>query len=107
MRIKFIPQYTFNDCKYVYVLRFDFALFKDNEFIGLIEYDGRQHFEPIDVFGGQEGFAKTKKRDEIKNIYCKTHNIPLLRIPYWEFQNDNYKQNFLNFIKPFKINDLE
>jgi hypothetical protein len=80
--IDFKQQYIFNDCKHIYNLRFDFAIFSNNNLLGLIEYDGRQHFEPVDVFGGQEGFKKTKNRDEIKNIYCNTHGIPLLRLPY-------------------------
>lgn len=82
MQVQFIQQYAFNDCKNVYVLRFDFAIFQNNDLIGLIEYDGRQHFEAITFFGGEEGFEKTKKRDEIKNTYCKLNNIPLLRLPY-------------------------
>ena len=82
MKLQYTSQYTFNDCKNRYVLRFDFALFYDGKLIGLIEYDGKQHFESIEFFGGQEGFIKTKQRDEIKNMYCKTNNIPLLRIPY-------------------------
>ena len=82
LNIKFLPQYSFDDCKHIYVLHFDFAIFKDDKIIGLIEYDGRQHFEPIEFFGGEKGFEQTKKRDEIKNAYCKINNIPLLRLPY-------------------------
>lgn len=80
--IDFKPQYTFDDCKDIYVLRFDFGVLYNDKLIGLIEYDGKQHFEPIDFFGGVDGFIKTQKRDDIKNTYCKSHNIPLLRIPY-------------------------
>ena len=80
--IEFIPQYKFNDCKMKYVLRFDFAIFNNKKLIGLIEYDGKQHFEPIDFFGGEDGFRQTQARDMIKNTYCQTHNIPLLRLPY-------------------------
>lgn len=80
--IDFKPQYTFNDCKSVYVLRFDFGVLHNNKLLGLIEYDGKQHFEPIDFFGGEDGFRKTQERDKIKNVYCQTHNIPLLRLPY-------------------------
>ena len=82
LHIEFKPQYSFSDCKCVYILHFDFAIFNNGTLLGLIEYDGRQHFEPVEFFGGQEGFKKTKIRDEIKNTYCKTNNIPLLRIPY-------------------------
>lgn len=78
----FVPQYTFSDCKYVNTLHFDFAIFCDNKLLGLVEYDGKQHFEPIEFFGGENGFEQTKKRDEIKNAYCRINNIPLLRIPY-------------------------
>lgn len=82
IKVDFIPQYTFPDCKNINALHFDFAIFHHENLLGLIEYDGKQHFEPIDFFGGVQGFEKTKKRDEIKNTYCITHNIPLLRIPY-------------------------
>ena len=33
------------------------------------------------------GFKKTKLHDRIKNDYCFDNNIPLLRIPYWDFEN--------------------
>lgn len=80
--IDFIPQYKFDDCKLKYTLRFDFAIIENQEVLGLIKYDGKQHFEPIEFFGGESGFKKTQERDEIKNTYCETHNIPLLRLPY-------------------------
>lgn len=80
--IDFKQQYTFEDCKFVYVLRFDFGILYNDRLLGLIEYDGKQHFEPIDFFGGEDGFRKTQERDKIKNAYCKSHNIPLLRLPY-------------------------
>lgn len=36
---------------------FDFAILNDNgEIIRLIEFDGQQHFEGIDIFGGEEQF---------------------------------------------------
>lgn len=57
-----------------------------------IEYDGEQHFYPVDFAGKGEKWAKRefdkiKKRDKAKNKYCKENNINLLRIPYWEFDN--------------------
>lgn len=86
-------QYKFDDCKNTRRLPFDFAIFnKNKELILLIEYDGMQHFEPVN-FGGMtedemlENFKTTQHHDQIKNTYCITNNIPLLRIPYWEFKN--------------------
>lgn len=86
-KIKYKQQYTFDDCKDTKVLRFDFAVFNDNELLYLIEYDGVGHFFPIERFGGIDGYYQTKKRDSIKNEYCKYNKIKLFRIPYWEINN--------------------
>jgi hypothetical protein len=77
-------QYSFDDCVYKNKLRFDFAVIDDQDNIKfLIENDGEQHFRPIELFGGQEGFEYNQKRDQIKNDYCKKNNITLLRFPYY------------------------
>lgn len=47
-----------------------------------IEYDGAQHYRPVDWFGGKASFDKQKKRDKLKDQYCKDHGIKLIRIPY-------------------------
>lgn len=79
--IKFDYQKTFNDCKNINKLYFDFYLPDHNL---CIEYDGLQHFKAIKHFGGKAGLIKTQKRDKIKNEYCKANNIRLLRIKYNE-----------------------
>lgn len=92
-KMNFKTQYQFEDCKNIYELKFDFVIFdKNNELNYLIEYDGKQHYMPIDFAGkgeewAEDQFIETKKRDQIKNDYCKNKNIPLLRIPYWEYEN--------------------
>lgn len=88
--IKFIPQHSFNDCRHIKLLYFDFYL---PDFNVCIEYDGKQHFEPIDFFGGIEGFKETQKRDEIKNLYCRNNSITMLRI--------KYDQNIKNILDDF------
>ena len=80
----FIEQHRFENCKHKKTLPFDFYLPNLNI---VIEYDGRQHFEIVEHFGGLDSFIDTKIRDTIKNIYCKDNNIKLIRIPYWEFEN--------------------
>lgn len=96
--VDFISEYTYNDCKNKYVLRFDFAILnKDKSVKSLIEYDGEQHFKPVDYFGGEDGYRQTVYRDEIKNQYCKNNNIPLLRLPYY-LSNDEIKEKILNII---------
>lgn len=72
-------QYKFNDCKYKQDLPFDFYLPK---YRIAIEYDGIQHFQ-INHFGRtKSNFAIAKLRDHIKDWYCQSHNIQLVRIPY-------------------------
>jgi hypothetical protein len=46
-----------------------------------VEYHGRQHFEPVDFFGGSESFAETKKRDEKKMALAKAHGVKLFVVP--------------------------
>lgn len=45
-----------------------------------VEYHGRQHFEPVDFFGGSESFAETKKRDEKKANLAKAHGVKLFLV---------------------------
>lgn len=66
------------------LLSYDFYLPNYNI---LIEYQGRQHYEPVDMFGGEEQFVIQQEHDKRKRQYAKEHNINLLEIPYWDFEN--------------------
>ena len=79
--IQFKKQKTFKDCKHKCKLRFDFYLPDINT---CIEYDGKQHFEAIEYFGGEKQLKEQQIKDSIKNEYCKNNNITLLRISYKE-----------------------
>jgi len=83
-KILFIKNMRFEDCKNKKKLPFDFYLLNKNI---LIEYDGIQHYQPIDKFGGKKEFENRQRNDSIKNKYCINNNIILIRIPYWEFNN--------------------
>lgn len=81
--LKYERQKRFPDCKYIYTLPFDFAVYNDDGSLKcLIEYDGKQHFICIDFYGGEEAFVARQRNDGIKNEYCKNNNIPLIRIDY-------------------------
>lgn len=82
--IDFIPQYKFEDCKYINPLPFDFYLPKYNL---CIEYQGQQHYYAVDFFGGEDKFKEQVKRDKIKKDYCNNNNINLLEISYENFNN--------------------
>lgn len=76
-KIEFVKEKKFLDFnKYI---EFDFYLPNYNL---CIEYDGIQHFEPIDFFGGKERFLATQKTDIMKNKYCESKKINILRISY-------------------------
>lgn len=62
----------------------------------IIEYDGQQHFEDCYKHGS---FERTKKSDFLKNEYCFSHNIPLIRIPYYEeYTIDDLKLETTRFL---------
>jgi hypothetical protein len=95
-KILFKEQYKIPDCKDKIPLPFDFAIFNSsNELIGLIEFQGEQHFKPIKVFGGEEKLAEQQKRDAIKREYCKTHRIPLLEVFYLDVYIPQLVKNFI------------
>lgn len=64
-----------------------------------IEYQGAQHYEPIEFFGGQEAFEKTVARDEKKKQLCEKHNCLLI------YADKGYDlDEIINEIKNRKIN---
>jgi hypothetical protein len=48
------------------------------------EYQGRQHYEPVDFFGGNQSFLQNLERDKIKAMKCKSNNIKLIEWSYNE-----------------------
>lgn len=84
--IEYVSQYSPSDCFYKLQLHFDVYFPQYNI---IVEFDGRQHFEPITRWGGYDAFIDIKKRDEIKNQYCIDKGITMVRIPYWEYKNIN------------------
>lgn len=78
---------SFADCKDEHVLLFDFYIPALNM---AIEYDGEQHFRPVQ-FGGSNDtkailrFERGQKHDQIKNNYCRDNGIILLRIDYTQY----------------------
>lgn len=83
--IYFETEYSFDDLfgEGGGLLRFDFAVFdSDNRLKVLIEYDGEFHF---DKYYEEQNYETLQIHDKRKNQYCKENNIPLIRIPYWQF----------------------
>lgn len=76
LRISFVRQMRFKECVNKRRLPFDFFLPDLNI---CIEYDGIMHFEPK---FGNNSLSKTKYNDSLKNNFCFTAGIKLIRIPY-------------------------
>ena len=49
-----------------------------------IEYQGKQHFEPVDYFGGIDSFEKQQERDELKAKISRENGVKLVYVNYWE-----------------------
>ncbi len=95
--ISFIPQYKFNNCRNKHPLPFDFYL---PDYNCLIEYDGLLHFEIARWFDkdrAQLKLEECQRNDSIKTQFCLDNDIPLLRIPYWDFDNiEQILSDYLN-----------
>lgn len=80
---------SFPECTVTHHYRADFLenleldVFIDGINVG-VEYQGIQHYEPVDFFGGKDGFHKTKLRDERKKRLCKEHGVGLVYVTYKE-----------------------
>lgn len=86
--ISYIYQNKFEECRDQFPLPFDFYL---PEYNLVIEYDGEQHFKPVDFANNGKAWAEKAYQtviyhDEIKNRYCFMNNISMLRIPYFNFE---------------------
>ena len=102
LNVTFQSQKRFDDCKnkkQTDTLPFDFYL---PDYNICIEYDGEHHFRPIKIWGGYDKFIINKENDNIKNEYCKSHNITLLRLPYTYSQED-IKNEILQTLSPVTI----
>lgn len=95
--ISYSIEYKFPDLmsRKNYPLRFDFAIFDNKQLVGLIEFDGIQHFKQT---FNNESLEDIQERDLIKTNYCLEHNIPLLRLPY-TLTKEEIKQRIYEFLK--------
>lgn len=85
--IPFETQKTFDNARYPdsnRLMKFDFYL--PNQQL-LIEYDGAQHYEIINSWGGEEGLRYRQQRDAYKTNWCQENNVKLLRIPYTQYND--------------------
>lgn len=90
--VPYESQKTFPTCVYKKPLPFDFYLINDDV---LIECDGVQHTQISSKWFSEE----QQIRDEIKNNWCKEHDIKLIRIPYKRIANSKFLDSYLGEYK--------
>lgn len=79
--ISYLREKTFDQCINKQKLPFDLYLIDYNI---CIEYDGKQHYEICEHWGGVSELLSRKQNDEIKTNFCKENEIVLYRIRYDE-----------------------
>jgi hypothetical protein len=74
-----------------------------------IECQGRQHFEPVNDFGGKKSYLESLYRDEKKLILCKNNGVKLLYYDsehnHTEFLGEKVYNNKNNLLKEILKNE--
>lgn len=63
-------------------LSYDFSILDEKHGYILIEYNGIQHYEVVEYFGGEEKFKIQKEHDKRKRDYAKKHGYKLITVKY-------------------------
>lgn len=77
--IRYEQQKRFDNCRHINPLPFDFYL---PDYNTCIEYQGEQHYRPVEIFGGEKEYNDRVRNDNIKRKFCKDNDIRLLEIPF-------------------------
>jgi hypothetical protein len=91
---------SYKDLYDINLLRFDACLnitINNKDYCINFEKDGLQHFEAVDLFGGEEKFVIQRNHDVKKNNYINSNdNLYLIRISYKECRNNYLFNKVLN-----------
>lgn len=86
-------------------LKFDFIIYKASKPYLVLEYDGEQHFNPVDFSNGLcdnefvlEQFRKIQIHDNMKNKYCSNNGIFIHR-----FSGQITNDDVLSILNKYKI----
>jgi hypothetical protein len=84
--IAYETEKTFDDLRNIGLLRYDFY-FETNGGRFVVEFNGEQHYLPIEIFGGCNGLIKRNVMDKMKTQYAVMHGIRILHIRVREHQH--------------------
>lgn len=100
MIIKFLKE---NSIAYEYPKMFDSLKDSDKlhydfylpDYNILIEYQGEQHYRPIEIFGGKSKFELQVRHDNMKRDFAKDNGFIELELPYNKFVNQKQVNKYL------------
>jgi very-short-patch-repair endonuclease len=90
--IKFKREFRFDSCVSLSGVKLPFDFYLPDYKI-LVEYDGRQHYENVEVFGGLESHKNLIKNDLIRNNWCEKNNLKLIRVR-WDDEESGINELF-------------
>ena len=79
-----------------YSYRYDFYLPEFNIFI---EFNGIQHYNPVEIFGGIEGLESIKKNDEIKKQLVRDNQGKLIILTYSSLTDNLIEDHLIKALK--------
>lgn len=85
--ISYIREHKFEGCVSTNGIKLPFDFYLPKYEIA-IEYDGKQHHEVVEKFGGYESHRSLVKNDSIKDQWCKDNGIKLVRIKWNNVESD-------------------
>lgn len=69
----------------------------------IIEFHGKQHFIPVDRFGGEKGLAETRRRDALKLRYAKENNLNIVVLTYRDLIKDRLLKKLTKILKIYNV----
>lgn len=90
--LNFIREYKIHP----YLYRYDFYL---PDYHIFIEFHGHQHYRPVELFGGENGFIDTKKRDKEKEFIVRSINGKLITLSYLNLHENSVEKYLVYFLK--------
>ena len=86
-------------------LSYDFSISDKKYELILIEYNGIQHYESRDYFGGEEKFKIQKEHDKRKHDYAKKHGYKLITVKYTYDTYESVEEYLDNELKKLGVID--
>ena len=59
------------------------------------EYQGQQHYHPVEAWGGKKGLEKVKERDKKKQLLCDDRKVELITVDYTEPLTENHIKDLM------------